>query len=711
MLADVAYASGHLDATLDAWERAHAAALQHGDNLSAAGAAVRVAMHVMFDTALMAPVRGWLARAERLLEGHEPCPVHAWFAVVRGYERLMSGDAAGAAPWTQRAVDIGSRCDPGAAAVGRVAAARCSILAGDVRIGVSALEEAGTAIMTRELDPISTGVVYCEVVCALQALAHYELAEEWTRAMDRWAGVKAVGSLHGRCRIHRAEILRLRGAGREAEHEALAACEEMRPYVRRELGWPLTELGRIRFERGDLAGAELAFLDARDRGWDPQPGLALVHFAQGKTALAASELRAALDYPPIVPCKEAYPNTDLRRAPLLEADAVIASATGDLDRADRSADELAAIAARYDTKALRASASFARGTVALAAKDATTARHNFDAALRVWTDIGAPYEIARVRLSLAEALRIAGESELADLEQRAAGAAHATVARTPEPAVARAHNVFRREGETWLVSFDGRDVRLQDAKGLRYLAHLIASSGVEQHVLELVRNERGEAAAAADDDAGPMLDERAKAAYRRRLADIDADIAEATDRADLGRIEQANAERELLMQELSRAVGLGGRDRRTGSSAERARVSVTRALRNAIARIREHHGPLASGSARAEQVPQLRLLDPFVRARRGTFKPTLDLHHRDRVSRRWLANLDVEHRGRSDRFDPRVAPERTNTENCRLEERFGLHLHGVPDAAHVSERDGTDPQRHGLNRSIFAFSSPLPALM
>jgi hypothetical protein len=60
----------------------------------------------------------------------------------------------------------------------------------------------------------------------------------------------------------------------------------------------------------------------------------------------------------------------------------------------------------------------------------------------------------------------------------------------------------------------------------------------------------------------------------------------------------------------------------------------------------------------------------------------------------------------SDMLDPRVAPEYTNAENCRLEERFGLHLDGVPDAAHVSERDGADPQRHGLNRSIFAFYSP-----
>src|ERR1700704_660353 len=116
-------------------------------------------------------------------------------------------------------------------------------------------------------------------------------------------------------------------------------------------------------------------------------------------------------------------------------------------------------------------------------------------------------------------------------------------------------------------------------------------------------------------------------------------------------------------------------------------------------------GERLKGSLRDEQVLQLRLLDPFVRTRRGALKPTLQLHHRDRVFRRWLAHLDVEHRGRPEMLDPRVAPERTNTKKCRLEERFGLNLPRVPDAAHVSERDGADPCRHGLNRSIFAFCS------
>ena len=91
-LAAVAYAAGSLDGTIDAWERAHTESLRAGDHVSAAGAAVRVALHLLFDTALMAPVRGWMKRAERLLEGHDETSVHAWLAVVKSYERLLSGD-------------------------------------------------------------------------------------------------------------------------------------------------------------------------------------------------------------------------------------------------------------------------------------------------------------------------------------------------------------------------------------------------------------------------------------------------------------------------------------------------------------------------------------------------------------------------------------------------------------------------------------------
>ena len=340
LLADCAYAAGHVDVTIDAWERAHAEALRAGDSLMAAGAAVRVALHLLFDTALMAPIRGWAARAERLLEGHDDTPVHAWLAVVRSYERLLSGDFGSARKWARRAIEVGTGRDPAAVAIARVAEARSLILDGEVTRGLELLNEAAVATVSGELDPISTGVVYCEVVCAMQAMAQYDLADQWTQAMERWRQGKPVGSIHGRCRVHRAEILRLRGACLEAETEALGACEELRPYLRREFGWPLTELGLIRLRRGDIKGAEEAFLGAHEAGWDPQPGLALVRLAQGDVALAAALVREALDHPSNVPSKEFPPNSDLGRAPLLAAQVEIEIAAGDIQRAQSAADEL-----------------------------------------------------------------------------------------------------------------------------------------------------------------------------------------------------------------------------------------------------------------------------------------------------------------------------------------------------------------------------------
>ena len=104
------------------------------------------------------------------------------------------------------------------------------------------------------------------------------------RGMDRSHGAvvqgEPIGSVHGRCRIHRAEILRLRGPWTEAEHHALNACDELRPYLRRELGWPLRELGRVRLRKGD-SGRGGGVAHSSRAGWDPQPGLRLVHLAKG----------------------------------------------------------------------------------------------------------------------------------------------------------------------------------------------------------------------------------------------------------------------------------------------------------------------------------------------------------------------------------------------------------------------------------------------
>ncbi len=163
--------------------------------------------------------------------------------------------------------------------------------------------------------------------------------------------------------------------------------------------------------------------------------------------------------------------------------------------------------------------------------------------------------------------------------------------------------VFRREGEYWSIVYEGDAFRLRDSKGLQYLTRLLAAPGEELHALDLVGTETvGVRKAAVGEglevggfgDAGALLDAQAKAAYRQRLEELRDEIEEAEVWNDPERAAAAREEREFIARELSAAVGLGGRDRRAASAAERARVNVTRAIKSALARIDEHSSTLGA---------------------------------------------------------------------------------------------------------------------
>jgi class 3 adenylate cyclase len=171
---------------------------------------------------------------------------------------------------------------------------------------------------------------------------------------------------------------------------------------------------------------------------------------------------------------------------------------------------------------------------------------------------------------------------------QAAAPAEATPADAPGPDAPGA--TLRREGDYWTLVYAGVTGRVKDMKGLRYLIHLLGHPGHEFHVLDLI----GEATSTAPAEgalrgavraSGPLLDAAAKAAYRRRLAELREDAAEAERFNDAGRTERARAEMDALTEQLASAVGLGGRDRSAGSGAERARTTVTHSLRTVIERI------------------------------------------------------------------------------------------------------------------------------
>jgi hypothetical protein len=194
-----------------------------------------------------------------------------------------------------------------------------------------------------------------------------------------------------------------------------------------------------------------------------------------------------------------------------------------------------------------------------------------------------------------EARRLAGDDPLPPIAAPPAPPDPALL----EPAIAAAGGAaelasdpgFRREGEFWSIRYSGSWLRLRDAKGLRYLAQLLARAGEELPAVQLVGGDGG-GTTPVEGDLGPVLDVTARAAFQRRLDELEAEVAEAEGWQDGERLARAQRERQALAHELAAAVGLGGRDRRMGDPAERARQSVTKAIKSAIRRIGREHREL-----------------------------------------------------------------------------------------------------------------------
>ena len=151
-----------------------------------------------------------------------------------------------------------------------------------------------------------------------------------------------------------------------------------------------------------------------------------------------------------------------------------------------------------------------------------------------------------------------------------------------------------RDGEDWLLTAGEERARLRDIRGLHYLRALLTAPGQDIRALDLAAGGAGLAAAGT----GPVLDEAARGAYRRRLGELAAALEAADRTGDPEAAARAEAERTALLRELRGAAGLGGRAREAAPEAERARVNVTRTLKTAIERIADT-APAAAAHLRA----------------------------------------------------------------------------------------------------------------
>jgi tetratricopeptide (TPR) repeat protein len=356
----------------------------------------------------------------------------------------------------------------------------------------------------------------------------------------------------------------------EAADELIAAAAAYGERIGEPDAWAVesSQLVGLAFIRHDwarlngLAGARGQPLTPPELAWQERAWLLI---EAGDRAAAAALVASA----PSVPAAYRW-----RHTAMLTGDAELAAATGDRRRCLALYEQLLPMAEEF---AVVGAAVLTTGPVALqlgllaaALGRPDDAMAHLDDAARRCDRLGAPVLATRSR---AERARVLAAADRPATERRGRDDG----------------NVFRRDGDVWTVGFGGRTVRLRDAKGLRDLAVLLAAPGREVAAADLVT---GGAQAVRAFGADPVLDDRARAEYRARLASLDDDLAEADAHHDLERSARLAAERDALIDELARATGLGGRRRRLGDAAERARTTVTARIRDAIGRIERVHPEL-----------------------------------------------------------------------------------------------------------------------
>jgi class 3 adenylate cyclase/predicted negative regulator of RcsB-dependent stress response len=413
LLAWASWWTAHPDETIEALERAYGAYLEEGDRSAAAMAAFRVAEQ--YGMRMAVPLAsGWMAKAERLGAEDPESPVHGWLAWMRGLITLvMQGDHEGALGHYDQALEIGTRTgDRNLQAMSVQDKGHILCLQGKVTEGLALIDEAMVAAVGGELDPEPAGYVYCGMIGICSRLGDYGRAAEWTDATTRWCDRHSITGFPGICRVHRAELMRLRGSWPKAEEEARLACQELPRFnFYGGMGPAFYEIAEVRRRIGDFAAAEEAYGRAHEYGHDPEPGLSLVRLGQGELDAAAAGVRRVL----------ATRSEDrLSRVKPLAAQAEIALAAGDLETAASAADELDSIVSGLQATALHAMSACVRGAVRLAQGDAEGALPDLRRAREGWQEVEAPYEVAEARVLLGKAYRALGDQGAALMELKAA---------------------------------------------------------------------------------------------------------------------------------------------------------------------------------------------------------------------------------------------------------------------------------------------------
>jgi class 3 adenylate cyclase len=468
--AAAAWWRGGIERAIELRERAFAGFTSAGDPRGAARMALTLAWDYQSRGAF-AVSGGWLATAERLLAGVPESVEHARLGTVQGLIALYAeGDLEKARIVFEQTLTLAQEVgDRESELVALAGVGRSLIMAGDAERGLLMMDEASARATSVELGSEAKGNIYCMTISACTDLGDYRRAAEWTETANRWCNELDVTGFPGKCRLHRAEVLRLRGEWPAAEEQAIAVSEEIEDFDRKVAALAQYEIGEIRRRRGDFSGAEDAYRTVNELGYDAQPGLALLNLAEGKVDAATAGVQRAL-------VDTSEPLVRLRH---LAAQVEVSLAGGDLTTARGALHELERIVDDYkigDRRALAFDAVIhvARGRIELAEKAWSAAVSTLQRGRDVWQEVGAPYETAQARTLLALAYRRIGDPHTAAIELEGALATFERLGATPD--AARAEELLgRAETRRTFVFTDIVDsTKLLDALGPEKWKRLLA---------------------------------------------------------------------------------------------------------------------------------------------------------------------------------------------------------------------------------------------
>jgi DNA-binding NarL/FixJ family response regulator len=413
LLGRAAYLLGRDDEYVGALERAHERWLAADDAPRAARCAFWIGHSLLF-RGRGPRAQGWFSVGRRLLDDAPDCAEVGYLLIPDWLQQMGSGDWASGLAATTRAAAIGERfADADLLWLARDDQARALLHLGRSDEARRLLDELLVVVESGALSAVVRGIVYCNTIAFCRDVFELQHAREWTDALTAWCDhLPQMVAHNGLCRVHRAEVLQYAGNWAGALGEAREARERFTDGMLNQIatGQALYRQGEIHRLRGSAEEAERLFREANDHGHDPQPGLALVRLAQGRTDVAAAMLRRAVAEHP----------RELERAALLPAYVTVMLASDDADTAGAAARQLKEIADHQGSDLLAALAAEAEAAVLLAVDDHAAALSSARRAAQLWRDLAAPYDTARARVLVGRALHHLGDEESSSMELAAA---------------------------------------------------------------------------------------------------------------------------------------------------------------------------------------------------------------------------------------------------------------------------------------------------